>query len=79
MVAISGDLTQRARAGEFQRAAAFVRDARRVSRVITVPGNHDVAWWKAPLGFGHKPKVYDVFTLLETSQTLVQFSTIFFI
>jgi 3',5'-cyclic AMP phosphodiesterase CpdA len=58
VVAISGDLTQRARAGEFQRAAAFVRDARKVSRVITVPGNHDVAWWKAPLGFGDKSKVY---------------------
>jgi len=59
VVAISGDLTQRARAGEFQRAAAFVRDARKVSKVITVPGNHDVAWWKAPLGFGDKSKVYE--------------------
>jgi 3',5'-cyclic AMP phosphodiesterase CpdA len=58
VVAISGDLTQRARAGEFQRAAVFIRDAARVSRVITIPGNHDVAWWKAPLGIGHKAKVY---------------------
>jgi 3',5'-cyclic AMP phosphodiesterase CpdA len=58
VVAISGDVSQRARAGEFQRAAAFVRDARKVSEVIIVPGNHDVAWWKAPLGFRHKPKVY---------------------
>lgn len=58
VVAISGDLTQRARAGEFQRAAAFIRDARRVSKVITVPGNHDVAWWKAPLGVSDKSKVY---------------------
>jgi 3',5'-cyclic AMP phosphodiesterase CpdA len=24
-----------------------------------VPGNHDVAWWKAPLGFGDKSKVYE--------------------
>src|SRR5713226_3190293 len=38
VVAISGDLTQRARSGEFQRAAAFIRDARKVSRVIAVPG-----------------------------------------
>jgi len=30
-----------------------------VSKVITVPGNHDVAWWKAPLGFGEKSKVYE--------------------
>lgn len=59
VVGISGDLTQRARAGEFQRAAVFVRDAKKVSRVITVPGNHDVAWWRAPLGFGHKPDVYE--------------------
>ena len=52
VVVISGDLTQRARSGEFQRAAAFIRDARKVSRVIAVPGNHDVKWWRAPLGFG---------------------------
>ena len=59
VVAISGDLTQRARAGEFQRAAAFIRDARKVSEVITVPGNHDVKWWRAPLGLGDKSKVYE--------------------
>jgi 3',5'-cyclic AMP phosphodiesterase CpdA len=59
VVAISGDLTQRARAGEFQRAAAFIRDARKVSKVIAIPGNHDVAWWKAPLGFRDKSKVYE--------------------
>lgn len=59
VVAISGDLTQRSRAGEFQRAAAFIRDAGKVSRVITVPGNHDVAWWRAPLGVGRKTRVYE--------------------
>jgi 3',5'-cyclic AMP phosphodiesterase CpdA len=59
VVAISGDLTQRARAGEFQRAAAFIRDARKVSKVITVPGNHDVQWWKAPLGFGSRARIYE--------------------
>jgi len=59
VVAISGDLTQRARAGEFQRAAVFIRDAKKVSRVITIPGNHDVAWWKAPLGLGDKARVYE--------------------
>jgi 3',5'-cyclic AMP phosphodiesterase CpdA len=52
VVAISGDLTQRARSGEFQRARAFIRDAQRVSRTVVVPGNHDVKWWKAPLGIG---------------------------
>lgn len=57
-VAISGDLTQRARAGEFQRAAAFIRDAKKVSRVITIPGNHDVKWWRAPLSIGNRGKIY---------------------
>ena len=59
VVAISGDLSQRSRAGEFQRAAAFIRDTRRVSEVIVVPGNHDVAWWHAPLGLGHKERLYE--------------------
>lgn len=59
VVAISGDFSQRARAGEFQRAAAFIRDARRVSKVITVPGNHDVSWWKAPLGIRDRSAIYN--------------------
>ena len=59
VVAISGDLSQRARSGEFQRAAVFIRDAQKVSKVITIPGNHDVKWWRAPLGFGNKAKVYE--------------------
>jgi 3',5'-cyclic AMP phosphodiesterase CpdA len=52
VVAISGDLSQRARAGEFQRARAFIRNAEQVSKVIVVPGNHDVAWWFSPLRLG---------------------------
>jgi 3',5'-cyclic AMP phosphodiesterase CpdA len=59
VVAISGDLSQRARAGEFQRAAAFIRDAKKVSEVITIPGNHDVKWWRAPLGVGNRAKIYE--------------------
>ena len=57
LVVVSGDLTQRARAGEFQRSRAFIRHAERVSRVIVVPGNHDVAWWLAPLGMGDDRKL----------------------
>ena len=49
VVAISGDVSQRARAGEFQRARVFIRDASKFSRVIVVPGNHDVAWWRSPM------------------------------
>ena len=57
IVAISGDLTQRSRSGEFQRARAFIKHAERVSRVIVSPGNHDVAWWKAPLGIGDESRM----------------------
>ncbi len=57
VVAVSGDLTQRARAGEFQRARAFLRHAERVSKVIVVPGNHDVQWWLSPLGMGDDRKL----------------------
>ncbi len=48
-VAISGDVAQRALSGEFQRAASFMRDVRRTTPLIIVPGNHDVAWWMSPL------------------------------
>lgn len=59
VVAISGDFSQRAKAGEFQRAAVFMREARRAGPVICVPGNHDVAWWYAPVGIGAPEKVYE--------------------
>jgi len=49
-VAISGDLTQRARHGEFQAAHLFIKRVRTVSAAIVVPGNHDIEWWKSPLG-----------------------------
>jgi 3',5'-cyclic AMP phosphodiesterase CpdA len=59
VVAISGDVTQRARAGEFQRARSFIQRAERSgSEVIVVPGNHDVSWWQAPLGFGDPNAIY---------------------
>lgn len=59
VVAISGDLSQRARAGEFLRARAFIRDAQRVSKTIVVPGNHDVKWWRSPLGLGQTRVLYE--------------------
>ncbi|HEX5179017.1 MAG TPA: metallophosphoesterase [Gemmatimonadaceae bacterium] len=58
VVAVSGDMSQRARPGEFQRARAFLRDAARVSATIVVPGNHDVKWWRAPLGIGMRTAVF---------------------
>lgn len=41
VVVISGDLTQRARVGEFQEAAAFLEELPDVPVVVT-PGNHDI-------------------------------------
>jgi 3',5'-cyclic AMP phosphodiesterase CpdA len=47
---ISGDLSQRARHGEFQAAHAFLNRLRPHAPVLVVPGNHDIEWWKSPLG-----------------------------
>ncbi len=58
VVAVSGDVSQRSRAGEFQRARAFLRDAARVSQVVVVPGNHDVAWWRSPLHLRGAATIY---------------------
>ena len=50
---VSGDLTVRARHGEFQAARAFVRELERTAPVMVIPGNHDVQWWLRPfLPFG---------------------------
>ena len=59
VVAVSGDVSQRARAGEFQRAGVFLRDASKVSRVIVVPGNHDVAWWRSPMMIRGSKTIYE--------------------
>ncbi len=48
-IVLSGDLSQRARHGEFQRARAFVNIAGQTALVYVLPGNHDVAWWWRPL------------------------------
>jgi 3',5'-cyclic AMP phosphodiesterase CpdA len=59
VIAVSGDLSQRARAGEFQRARVFLRDAARVSSVIVVPGNHDIAWWRSPMMVRGSKTIYE--------------------
>lgn len=48
-VVVSGDVSQRARHGEFQRARAFVNVAAQTAPVHVIPGNHDVSWWTRPL------------------------------
>ncbi len=45
---ITGDLTLRARHGEFQAARLFVRELERTAPVFVIPGNHDVQWWWRP-------------------------------
>jgi 3',5'-cyclic AMP phosphodiesterase CpdA len=45
VVVISGDLTQRAKVGEFQEAAAFLQELPDVPLVVT-PGNHDIPLYR---------------------------------
>jgi 3',5'-cyclic AMP phosphodiesterase CpdA len=49
-VVVSGDLTQRARHGEFQAAHAFLNRLRSHLPLLVIPGNHDIEWWKSPFG-----------------------------
>ncbi|HEY8259299.1 MAG TPA: metallophosphoesterase [Gemmatimonadales bacterium] len=56
-VVVSGDLTQRARHGEFQAAHAFFNRLRSRLPLLVIPGNHDIEWWKSPFGvMGRKIK-----------------------
>ncbi len=48
-IVIGGDLSQRARHGEFQRGRAFATLCRETAPVLAIPGNHDVQWWWRPL------------------------------
>ena len=57
-VVISGDISQRSRHGEFQRARAFVHLARETAPVLVIPGNHDVQWWWRPFVPFSKDVVY---------------------
>src|SRR3954468_20057050 len=56
-IVVSGDLSQRARHGEFQAAHVFLYRMKLKIPMIVVPGNHDIEWWKSPLGLlGEKRK-----------------------
>ena len=48
VIVLSGDLSQRARHGEYQAARALVRELERTAPVFVIPGNHDVEWWWRP-------------------------------
>ena len=57
-IVIGGDLSQRARHGEFQRGRAFVNLCRETAPVLVIPGNHDVQWWRRPFLPFDKDAVY---------------------
>jgi 3',5'-cyclic AMP phosphodiesterase CpdA len=72
-IVLSGDHTQRARHGEFQRARAFVREMGRSGQVYVLPGNHDVQWWRrpfVPFGAAAKYRKYRCYLGNELTPTL---------
>jgi 3',5'-cyclic AMP phosphodiesterase CpdA len=57
-IVVSGDLSQRARHGEFQAAHVFLHRVQMKTPTIVVPGNHDIEWWKSPLGLLGETRKY---------------------
>jgi len=50
VIVVSGDISIRARHGEFQAAQRFLYGLGRSAPVHLIPGNHDTQWWRSPLG-----------------------------
>jgi 3',5'-cyclic AMP phosphodiesterase CpdA len=80
VIVVSGDLTQRARHGEFQAALRFLATLRTLAPVHLVPGNHDVQWWRTPFGLLGRRALYqkwrhyfgeDLTPTLELEQVVV--------
>lgn len=83
VVVMSGDFTQRARAGQFREAVAYVRDLQTTGGgggdhgCVWVPGNHDVPLWAVwerltvPLGRYKKFVNSDVGPVWEDEELLV--------
>jgi len=71
-IVLSGDLTQRARHGEFQRARVFIDQLNAVAPTLVVPGNHDVQWWQSPFGIrGQRVKYVKYRQYIDTDLTPV--------
>lgn len=51
-IVMSGDVSQRARRREFQQARLLLDRLQTIAPLLVVPGNHDAAWWFAPVGLG---------------------------
>lgn len=58
-IVISGDMSQRAREWEFERARDLLRRFEALAPVLVVPGNHDTAWWHAPFGWGNAARLHE--------------------
>ncbi len=57
VIVVSGDISLRARHGEFQAARLHMRELERTAPVYVIPGNHDVQWWWRPfIPFGSAAK-----------------------
>ena len=57
-IILSGDVSQRARHGEFQMARFFRDRVGRIAPVLVLPGNHDVEWWKSPFHLFGTERLY---------------------
>ncbi len=56
-IVVSGDVSQRARHGEFQAARWYFEQLAPIAPLHITPGNHDVQWWRSPLSLlGSRPK-----------------------
>jgi len=49
VVVLSGNITTRARDGEFQAARLFARQMARSALVYIIPGSNEAEWWRRPL------------------------------
>ncbi len=49
-IVVSGDITQRARHGEFQASRLYFEALAKAAPLHIIPGNHDAQWWRSPLG-----------------------------
>lgn len=58
-VVVSGDLSQRARHGEFQAALRFIGQIAGDGPRLVIPGNHDVAWFASPFGIAGTTVLYE--------------------
>jgi 3',5'-cyclic AMP phosphodiesterase CpdA len=61
-IVLSGDVSQRARHGEFQMARFFRDRVGKIAPVLTIPGNHDVQWWASPFGIRGIAPLYAKYT-----------------